>query len=295
MRHLDPQTLVNILGGSVTGKNTCNVPGPGHSKGDLSLSVRFEPSASDGFVVYSHASANDDPLRCKDYVRAALGLGAWRPGDRREAPIRTAASGPDPDKEKKKAWALKIWNESVNPVGKIVERYLREHRGLELGDDLAGRVIRYHAGLKYDDAYIPGMVCLLRDILTDEPCGIHRTFLDRKTAEKIDRKMLGVAKGAAIKFDAAGDHLTIGEGVETVLSARMMGLGPVWALGSSGEVGRFPVLKGLTKIGILEERDPTSRRDVEICTRRYLTANRSVSIHSPGVGNDMNDELRASL
>jgi putative DNA primase/helicase len=71
------------------------------------------------------------------------------------------------------------------------------------------------------------MVCLLRNVITDSPCGIHRTFLDPLTARRIDRKMLGIAKGAAIKFDIpSAQNLTIGEGVETVLSARAAGKKP---------------------------------------------------------------------
>jgi putative DNA primase/helicase len=123
----------------------------------------------------------------------------------------------------------------------------------------------------------------------------HRIFLDRNTAQKIDRRMLGVA--AAIKLDAHATisaKLTIGEGVETVLAARMMALGPVWSLASSGAVGRFPVLKGLTEITILQENDPTSRRDVETCGRRYMKAGKQVTVLTPAVGKDMNDSWRAT-
>jgi len=109
--------------------------------------------------------------------------------------------------------------------------------------------------------------------------------------------MLGIAKNAAIKLDAHSSistTLTIGEGVETVLSGRMAGLGPVWALGSSGAVRGFPVLTGLTEITILQENDPTSRRDVGVCTRRYLAAGKPVNIIKPNVGNDLNDAWRAA-
>jgi putative DNA primase/helicase len=294
--HLDPRTIVNALGGDVTGPNSCNVPGPGHSRTDRSLSITIDPRAPDGFVVHSFA-AGDDPLACKDFIRERLGLPPRErgKGQRRQAPVKAAPSGPDPEKEKLKRIALRTWHESVDPTGTIVERYLREHRGLELSADIAGGVIRYHAGLYFDEqTYLPGMVCLLRDITTDEPCGIHRTFLDRKTGQKIDRRMLGIAKGAAIKLDPVGTSLTIGEGVETVLAARMMGLGPVWALGSSGAVGNFPVLKGLSEITILEENDPTSRRDVETCGRRHFYAHTPVRVITPSVGKDMNDAWRAA-
>jgi putative DNA primase/helicase len=288
---MDPRTIANVLGGDVIGRDSVSAPGPGHSRADRSLSIKLDSRAPDGFVVFSHAG--DDPIACRDYVRECLGLGPWQRGKGRRAPFTVIDSGPDPDKEKSKAWALRIWSQSTNPTGSMVEHYLREHRGLELSEDIAGSVIRFHGSLFFDhQTRLPGMVCLLRDIVTDEPCGIHRTFLDRKTAEKIDRKMLGIAKNAAIKLDPVGSSLTIGEGVETVLSGRMAGLGPVWALGSSGAVRTFPVITTATEITILEENDPTSQRDVQVCARRYLRAGKPVNIVTPDIGNDLNDAWR---
>jgi putative DNA primase/helicase len=291
---MDARAIANALGGDVIGRDGVSAPGPGHSKADRSLSIKLNSRAPGGFVVFSHAG--DDPIACRDYVRDRLGLGQWERGQGRRTPMLKAAndSGPDPDQEKRKAWALQIWLQSTNPTGTLVERYLREHRGLELSGDVAGSVIRFHGRLKFDETYLPGMVCLLRDIKSDEPCGIHRTFLDRKTGEKIDRRMLGIAKNAAIKLDQAGASLTIGEGVETALSGRMAGLGPVWALGSSVAVRSFPVLKSLKEITILEENDPTSQRDVAECARRYFKAGKPVNIVTPDIGNDLNDAWRAT-
>jgi putative DNA primase/helicase len=297
MSSLTIREIVAVLGGTVTGRDSCNVPGPGHSKGDLSLSITIDRRQG-RIIVCSHAG--DNWKMCKDYVRERLGLDKWDRGSGRRSTFVVINSGIDDDKEKKKASALRIWSQSVNPIGTIVEYYLREHRGLALGADIAGTAIRFHGSL-YLDAFNrrPGMVCLLRDIITDEPCGIHRTFLDRETGQKIDRKMLGFAKGAAIKLDphaAISTTLTIGEGIETVLTGRMMsGLGPAWALGSSGAVRTFPVLSNLTEITILEENDPTSRRDVKACAKRYLAAGKPVNIVTPNIGNDLNDAWRAAL
>ena len=289
---MDARTVAYALGGDVTGRDSANVPGPGHSKADRSLSIKLDSRAPDGFVVCSHAG--DDPMACRDHVRDKLGLGRWERGKERRTPIKVADTGPDPDQEKRKAFALKIWSESRSPVGSIVAHYLREYRGLVL-EDGAANVIRFHGSLYFDQGTrLPGMVCLLRDIVTDEPCGIHRTFLDRKTGEKIDRRMLGIAKGAAIKLEPVGSKLTIGEGVETALSGRAAGFGPVWALGSSGAVRSFPVVKSVAELTILEENDPTSQRDVETCARRYLTAGKPVNIVTPDIGNDMNDAWRAA-
>jgi putative DNA primase/helicase len=291
---MDTRTVAYALGGDVTGRDSANVPGPGHSKADRSLSIKLDSRAPDGFVVCSHAG--DDPMACRDHVRAKLGLGRWERGKERLPPFKVVDAGPDPDQEKRKAFALKIWSESRSPVGSIVQHYLREYRGLELDDGgVAANVIRFHGSLYFDQGTrLPGMVCLLRDIVTDEPCGIHRTFLDRKTGEKIDRRMLGIARGAAIKLDLVGSNLTIGEGVETALSGRAAGFGPVWALGSSGAVRSFPVIKNVAELTILEENDPTSQRDVETCARRYLTAGKPVNIVTPDIGNDLNDAWKAA-
>ncbi len=293
---LDPRKIASLLGGDVTGHDSVNVPGPGHGPADRSLSIKLNAQAPGGFVVYSHAG--DDPLECRDFVRSRLGLEEWKPGTTgHRIPFVVSDAGPDLTKERNKQFALQLWSQSADPTGSIVERYLREHRGLALSKDIAGRVVRYHGSLYFDArTRLPAMVCLLRNIKTDGPCGIHRTFLDRNSGQKLDRKMLGIAKDAAIKIDAdntINDKLTIGEGFETALSSRMAGFGPAWALGSSGTVRAFPVLPRLSELTILEENDPTSRRDVKVCAKRYLDARKPVNILTSHVGNDLNDAWRA--
>lgn len=73
------QTVCRALHGDMlVGGNACLVPGPGHGKDDRSLSVKNDPSNPEGFVVNSFAE--DDPTACRDYVREAAGLPAWKPG-----------------------------------------------------------------------------------------------------------------------------------------------------------------------------------------------------------------------
>ena len=76
MMHISPQQLASALGGEARG-NKVTAPGPGHSADDRSLSILIDPSAPDGFVVYSHAG--EDALPIKDYVRERAGLGKWEP------------------------------------------------------------------------------------------------------------------------------------------------------------------------------------------------------------------------
>jgi putative DNA primase/helicase len=291
----DVKTIAALLGGEIVGQNTVNVPGPGHSPKDRSLSIKCDERAPDGFVVYSHAG--QDPLLCRDYIRERLGLPHWQPNVRREPPT-TAIKPADNDVQRRAQIALRIWNESTDPRGTIVERYLRDHRSLPLPSDICGTVLRFHRSLYHSESrkLLPGMVALFRNIHTNAPSAIHRTFLDPKSGLKLGRpKLLGPSKGSVIKFDPeVNQSLTIGEGIESVLSARAAGFSPAWALGSSGPVGSFPVLDNIAELTLLEENDPTSARDVDLCARRYLQTNRPVTIVNSSVGSDFNDAWKAA-
>src|SRR5262249_7361210 len=67
--------LAAALSGEISGAQVL-APGPGHSPADRSLSVKLEPDAPDGFVV--HSFAGDDPITCRDHVRAKLGLSTFK-------------------------------------------------------------------------------------------------------------------------------------------------------------------------------------------------------------------------
>ena len=191
----------------------------------------------------------------------------------------------------------RIWQEAVDPAGTLIETYLRS-RGLELPDEIAGDVLRFHGGLYLDGKRVAGMVALLRDIRTNEPCGIHRTFLDAD-GRKITRKMLGRAGGAAIKLTADEDVeqcLHLAEGIETALSGMAAGYRPCWALGSAGSIAAFPVLAGIEAITILGERNDggANERAIEKLAAQWLAddATREVFAIETKIGDDMNDLWR---
>ena len=104
------------------------------------------------------------------------------------------------------------------------------------------------------------MVALLRDVRSDEPCGLHRTFLDAR-GNKLGRRMLGRARHAAVQLDP-GAHvvhgLAICEGVETGLAARSR-YRPLWALGSAGGIRSFPVLAAVECLVVFADADATGQ------------------------------------
>jgi CHC2 zinc finger len=198
---------------------------------------------------------------------------------------------PEPNPEPPKpsaddsAYALSVWDAGVDPRGTPAQRYLA-FRGLELGDDIAVEVLRWHLG-------IGAMLALFRSIETDEPRAISRTFLNAE-GRKIERRFLGPVAGAAVKLDADDEVLSglhTGEGVETCLAARQLGLRPTWALGSKGAIGAFPVLSGVECLTILGE--PNAEKEIDACATRWHAAGREVFINTSLFGSDLNDALIA--
>jgi putative DNA primase/helicase len=142
------------------------------------------------------------------------------------------------------------------------------------------------------------MVALFRDIRSDVPCGIQRTFFDNR-GHKLDRWMLGRARQAAIKIDAddsVTNGLTIGEGLETCLAARQAGFHPVWALGSAGTIAAFPLLDGVGSLTIIIDIDASGTDAAEDTIRRWTMAGREVVEVKPSrPGDDFNDVIQWRL
>ena len=304
---IDLRTLQRALGGEICG-GQLSCPGPGHSPKDRSLCVRL---SGDDFVVYSHAG--NDWRDCRDYVRQRLGLPAWQPGDGRDrsvAPSRLAAfnrAAVDAESERRPrtqedlariARALTIWNEAVDPRGTPAEQYLAS-RALALGDDLAGNVLRYHPAVPWRDEGtgltfgVPALIAAFTSIDNGAVTGIQRIALTPEGL-KLGRRMLGIVHRAAVKLDQAGDTLHVGEGIETMMAARQLGLAPAWALGSVGSISFFPLVEGVKRLRILGESGDASAGAIQFCGQRWHAAGRKVQVVMPDTGSDLNDELMAA-
>jgi putative DNA primase/helicase len=311
---MNAQEAARRLGGAVAGRDTILCPGPGHSLKDRSLSVKLDPRAPDGFIVHSHAG--DNWHGCRDHVRERLGLPPWRPGDEHArtipphhvekwdmAAVRAdAEEGPrdwTEDEIERISVARRIWEHARHPGGTPAERYLRELRLLDLPDDLAGGIARFHSSCRWwnEDTgktdRLPTLVLPFRSIDDDVITGIHRIALEPFIA-KPHRRMRGVVHRAAIKFDPISEQLTVGEGAETCMAARELGYGPVWALGSTGNISFFPIIDGVKTLLILGERGDASAEAIKVCGTRWRKAGRRVRVVMPDPEfSDLNDVLMA--
>jgi Toprim domain len=307
----DLRSLARALGGEISGRQVL-APGPGHRPQDRSLSIRIEPGAPDGFIVYSFAG--DDPFACRDYVRERLGFPEWAPGDEQDRRIdasrrgrfdrtaidREAVKRPrTEDDHVRIERAVTIWKEGSDPKGTLAETYLNIHRKLALDDDLAGGVLRFHPRCPWRNENtgktdrVPTLIAAFRSIDDGTITAIQRIALDAAGA-KVGRRMLGVVHRAAVMLDPIGPELAIGEGVESCMAARQLGIGPTWALGSTGGISGFPVLDGVNRLTVLGEIGEASADAVQFVGRRWHKAGRRVRIVMPDIGSDLNDELMAA-
>jgi hypothetical protein len=293
--------IAQALGGEVSGRQVI-CPGPGHrSRADRSLAIRLTENG--GFIV--HSFAGDDWRECRDYVRQRLGLPPWQPGDEQDRRIqpsrlrdwdRAAVDAQAEDRTRNEddllriKRATEIWDQAADPRGTLTQQYLHS-RGLDLGDDLAGTVLRFHPRTPWRDEntgqtdFIPALIAAFRSIDDDSITAIHRIRVDQPQRwPKADRRMLGVVHRAAVKLDPLGTEIAIGEGIETCLAGRQLGYRPAWALGSVGAISFFPVLDGVTRLHIFAETEEASERTIQLCGTRWHRAGRRVRIIRPDPG-----------
>jgi hypothetical protein len=144
------------------------------------------------------------------------------------------------------------------------------------------------------------MVCLVRDVLTNEPLGIHRTALSA-SGNKIEiegksRLALGPVHNGAIKITPDSDVTTclgVGEGVESTLSlclAPEFGCSPFWSLLSSSGIKQLPVLPGLDCLWVAVDHDQAGLSAARAVADRWCTAGREVFLVMPVIERaDLND------
>jgi putative DNA primase/helicase len=227
-----------------------------------------------------------------DFQQAVAGLA----GGKQSIPApRPAAIAADDSLRR----AMRRWGEAAPIGGTVAERYLIETRGLTLPPDVSPRVLRFHPACPFGESVRhPCLLALYRDIATDAPRAVMRTALT-PDARKINRMALGPVGDAAVKLSDNADlsmGLVIGEGLETTLAGMVFGFAPAWALGSAGEIAKFPVLSGIEALTVLAETEDAgaNKRAFQACFGRWKAAGREVWRVTSLIGGDLNDALTSA-
>jgi putative DNA primase/helicase len=204
--------------------------------------------------------------------------------------------GDDADELRRIEHAIGIWCD-VQPLrGTQAEKYLNS-RCIEVPDE-ALDVLGFHPACPWDRATVPALVALVRDVITGEAIGIHRTALT-PDGRKLGRKVLGPKAGGAIKLSGESlitTELTISEGIETALSAMVLGFRPAWSVIDAGGIARFPVLPHIERLTIIVDNDASGagQKATAECRARWEAAGHRVrTVMPPTVGDDLNDVLQA--
>jgi len=188
---------------------------------------------------------------------------------------------------------MAFWAKGQPAEGTLVEKYLQS-RGLKVP---TSGVLKFSPFALQENGYGPAMLALVTNGETEEPVGIHRTFLAPDGVGKAPisqpRKMLGPCQGGVVRLAAHSIQLPllVGEGIETSLSgAQSSGL-PAWAALSASGLARLSLPQDVRDVIILADGDDPGERAAKSAALRWKREGRRVRIAKPMPGFDFNDHL----
>lgn len=255
--------IVAALGGDLYACGLrANVPAPGHSTHDRSVSLRLV----DGRVLVHAFNGADwreilDDLRARNLIddlnRPTGIIGA--------AGVRRAR--PEPSDRDRIEAARRLWEEGRAVAGSLSEIHLRLRRVARAapGPDAlrhhpAAPVSAYRRGSPTRPALLAGV----RNC-AGELTAVEITYLDpngeRTRRLRLPRKTIGVlAPSSAVRLDPCQAELLVGEGVFTVLSASERFARPGWALLSTRNLRSWRAPAGVRSVWIAADRGQDGER-----------------------------------
>ena len=251
--------LAKALGGRRYGRHW-QARCPAHDDHDPSLSISV--SREGVTLVHCFAGCSQDQV-----IDALRHRGLWANGDashdRIITPERYKAANEQREREsaERAATVLRIWNEGVDPAGTLAEKYLTA-RSLHLPPELRVLVLRFHPACPWESVTVPCLITAFRAIAGDDA---HRrsSHPPRSAGTLAEGRAHDVGQlWPAVRSSSipAGDRLAIGEGVETCMAARQLGLRPVWALGTAGGDREATAMSMASRIDHLGENDDGANR-----------------------------------
>jgi putative DNA primase/helicase len=234
------RTIVQTLGGDLYDRGRrANIPAPGHSAADRSVSLLLENNR-----IVVHTFGDGDWKGVLDHLRAHGLIDAANAPVSLAFAVAARVHGEAPSGRERRVAAVRIW-EAGRPLGRsLAARHCRV-RGLE-GDLPGPGALRYGPETPvsaYRDSG-PTRPALLAGI--QRPDGVitavEITYLapnGRRAHDlRLSRKTIGVAPGGcAVRLDPLAEDMLVGEGVFTTRSASARFGLPGWALMSTETCG----------------------------------------------------------
>jgi hypothetical protein len=275
-------TIVRALGGELyDGGRRANVPAPGHSRGDRSVSLLL----SSGRVV-AHCFGGCDWREVLDDLRRRGLVGAE--GEPRSGGTPEVGPARLPLRSERLAAAHHLWSggEVVRP-GSLSSRHAHL-RGVRRDVPDA---LRYHpaaplAAYQPCRTSRPALMAAVHAV-DDQLTAVELTYLDpdgrRATGLRLSRKTVGLLPaGSAVRLDPPDHELLVAEGVFTALSAtERFGL-PGWALLSTSNLRRWTPPTGVRRILIAADRGRDGEASAALLADRLRGAGLRVVVRAPG-------------
>jgi putative DNA primase/helicase len=252
------------------------IPGPNHSRKDRSVSL-METEA--GRIIIHCFSPQDDwrAVRSALMERGLLGDDdAKTPG---ASPNRTPAQPAviQPESETRVARAQRIWEEGAPIGGTVAERYLLG-RAIPLALTRSA-ALRFHPNMTSVDDRVRRPALLAAITAVDASLqGVQVTLLSKhgaaKAAVATSRRVIGRLLGGTVRLDGGeeADVLTIGEGVETMLSASDLFGAPAWAALSAHNLSLFEPPSWLKALIVAVDNDGAGHAAARTLKERAQTA-----------------------
>ncbi|MGH9553467.1 MAG: toprim domain-containing protein [Terriglobales bacterium] len=271
---MDARALVKSLGGMWTGSYGL-VRCPCHDDRKPSCKIKDDPRKSDGIDVVCFAGCGWRDIKAALSKEGLIADTSINTCSQNPIPLPRRTEADDADAKSRVEYAGKLWRQSVALEDTLGWRYFTERRELHIGllGDLS-HALRWHQG-------ICAVIALMTDPTSNEPCGIHRTFLN-PDGTKRERKMIG--RQGVVRLSPDEDvtqGFGICEGVEDGLAVLLSGWSPVWAATSAGAIARFPVLPGIESLTIFADTDEVGLNAAEACASRWDAAGREIAIREP--------------
>ncbi len=270
----------------------CPVPGHGQGRGDRNPSLSLADGEGGRLLVtcFGGCAARDVLAEMRN-----RGLIAGRRDDWQLPPTPARDPLPVADAERKRAFALRLWEAATAAGGTLVETYLR-HRAITLA---APASLRFALELPHAPSgqRLPAMLALVQDV-AGQFLGVHRTYLapdgSGKARVEPQKMMLGGVAGGAVRLGEAADGMVIAEGIESALSAMQASGRPSWAALSTSGLRRLELPEHVREVTIVPDGDQPGRDAANAAALRWTRQGRVVRIATLPDGRDINDLLRGS-
>ena len=239
---------------------------------------------------------------------------------RREHERAAANAQAEAQDRRRAAQLFQAWTRLPPIAGTLAETYLREARGIALERlPRLPRSLRFAAQLEHTDdetGEVTAWPCMVAAMVRgDRVTALHRTWLALDGSGKAPvakpKKMVGSARGAAIRLHRGGsglppataaerglaEPLMIGEGIETTLTCA--GARPdyrAWAAGSLSLMGLLEWPACASAIVLLRDNDWKAEASAAFgrveAHWRKLAEGRPVKVAASAIGSDFNDWVR---